>query len=319
MKDQTCCVPERRTGSTPRATASIIPAESRVAIDSPPPCVHFPAANASIGTSVPVFPQDDEGPVHRKRLRAFALEAHAVSNARFAAFVAATNHVTDAERFGWSTVFAGNIDGGVGNTRGFVGAEWHRQIEGAYWCAPEGPGSDLAGREDHPVVHVSWNDARAFATWAGGRLPSEAEWEHAAQGGLGPVRYPWGNAEPDSEEEIVPLCNIWRGRFPEENSATDGYRSTAPVDAFSQNGAGLHSMVGNVWEWCEDAFRLRSLKRRARARDAELHRERARVLKGGSYLCHRSYCWRYRIAARTGASSNTSACHVGFRLARATQ
>lgn len=322
MTQGACCVPPRTERDSHAAEGAGAPGHGQASGGpaSPlppeePPRAAFPAATARIGTDSPVFPQDEEGPVRRRRLKSFALEIHAVTNARFARFVAATGHVTDAERFGWSTVFAGNLGEGPQGTQGFVGAEWHRRVEGANWRAPEGPGSTLAGREDHPVVHVSWNDARAFAAWAGGRLPLEAEWEHAAQGGLGPVRYPWGEAEPDGPAEATALCNIWRGSFPSENTAADGYRTTAPVHAFAPNGAGLYNMAGNVWEWCEEAFRLRSLKQGARERDAALRREGARVLKGGSYLCHRSYCWRYRIAARSGASPDTSAGHVGFRVA----
>jgi formylglycine-generating enzyme required for sulfatase activity len=163
-----------------------------------------------------------------------------------------------------------------------------------------------------PVVQVSWTDANAFAAWAGGRLPSEAEWECAAAGGLNDARYPWGDQEPD-ENDFLP-CNIWQGTFPTENTATDGFAATAPVDAFAPNGFGLYNMAGNTWEWCADPFLIRSLARGARERSEAARVQNMRLLKGGSHLCHRSYCHRYRIAARTGAGSDSGTTHVGFRL-----
>src|SRR5262245_35376266 len=171
---------------------------------------------------------------------------------------------------------------------------------------------NLAGRRDHPVVHVSWNDAVAFAAWAGGRLPTEAEWEYAAAGGRPGARFPWGDAKPD--DVAFQPCNIWQGQFPSYNSGRDGYLGTAPVDAFAANGYGLFNMSGNTWEWCADRFRVRSLSRAAQARNRQAREGEERLLKGGSYLCHRSYCYRDRIAARTGAGADSSTAHVGFRL-----
>jgi formylglycine-generating enzyme len=161
-------------------------------------------------------------------------------------------------------------------------------------------------------VQVSWKDAAAFATWAGGRLPTEAEWEHAARGGLPDPRFPWGDAEP-TDSRI--LCNIWQGRFPDHNTLADGHFGTAPANAFAPNGAGLFGMARNVWDWTSDTFRVRSFSRTAKARNYRAAREAEKVLKGGSFLCHRSYCYRYRIAARSALTVESAASNAGFRLA----
>jgi formylglycine-generating enzyme required for sulfatase activity len=244
-------------------------------------------------------------------LRPFRLDAHQVTNRRFAAFVAATGYATEAERYGWSYVFHLFLDPAM-NLPSPEGTPWWRKVDGAFWAAPEGPGSSVADRQDHPAVHIAWNDAAAFAAWAAGRLPSEAEWEYAAKGGSAAARFPWGDAEPD---DTSAFCNIWQGDFPRRNTLADGFLGTAPVDAFAPNGFGLFNMSGNAWEWCADPFRVRSLSQAAKRRNAAAAAERERVMKGGSYLCHISYCYRYRIAARSGRSPDTSAGHTGFRVA----
>ena len=244
------------------------------------------------------FPADAEGPVREVVVRPFRIDAYAVSAARFGRFVADTGYVTDAERFGWSYVFAGFLPAALRRgARRLEAAPWWCAVDGASWAAPEGPGSDLDGRGDHPVTHVSWADAGAFCRWAGARLPTEAEWEYAARGGLVRARYPWGDElTPGGEHR----CNIWQGRFPTKNTAEDGYPGTAPVDAFPPNGFGLHNVSGNVWEWSADRW-------------APDHP--SRVLRGGSYLCHDSYCNRYRVAARTSNTPDSSTGNTGFRLA----
>jgi formylglycine-generating enzyme required for sulfatase activity len=258
------------------------------------------------------LPQDGESPAREVNVRPFAIDPLAVTNDWFGKFALATGYRTEAERHGWSLVFAAFVPDGAKALASDDGPSWWRRVEGACWKHPEGPQSDLSGRLDHPAVHVSWNDAVAFAAWAGGRLPTEAEWEFAATGGLAGAIYPWGAKEPD-DAAFTP-CNIWQGDFPTRNTAADGYLSTAPTDAFAPNGHGLFNMVGNTWEWCADAFRVRSLARAAKERNARAHAADERLLKGGSYLCHRSYCYRYRIAARTGVSADSSTGHVGFRL-----
>jgi len=245
------------------------------------------------------YPQDGEGPVRPVALEAFGIAPTAVTNAEFAGFADATGYVTEAERFGWSFVFAGLLPDDFPATAAMLGAEWWRQVFGAAWRRPEGPHSSLEGREDHPVVHVSWNDAQAFCAWAGTRLPSEAEWEYAARGGLERQPFPWGaELEPGGEHRM----NVWQGDFPERNTCADGFYGTCPVDAFPPNGHGVHNATGNVWEWCADAFDP----------TAPTHR----VARGGSYLCHASYCRRYRVSARNALTPDSSSGNVGFRCAR---
>jgi sulfatase modifying factor 1 len=273
--------------------------------------VRLPGGRFRLGTDTSPLPQDGESPARVVNVPPFAIDPCAVTNEWFREFVLCTGYRTDAERYGWSLVFSAFVPG-VAPTAAAGAPAWWRRVAGAYWQHPEGPQSSLAGRLDHPVVHVSWNDAVAFATWAGGRLPTEAEWEYAAAGGLSTPRFPWGDQEPD-DLSFQP-CNIWQGAFPAHNSCADGYPGTAPSNAFAANNYGLFNMAGNTWEWCADIFRLRSLARAAKQRNASARASGERLLKGGSYLCHRSYCYRYRIAARTGATADSSTGHVGFRL-----
>ena len=304
--DSGCCLPPAEAGDGADAA---VPAGAarRVAAHA----VEIPGGRALVGTGRAELADDGEGPVRRVAVKPFLLGATTVTNAEFAAFVEATSHVTEAERWGWSFVFWSDVPKSAGPTEGVVGSEWWRRVDGATWRAIHGPGSEDACRPDHPAVHMSWNDAAAYAAWVGGRLPSEAEWEHAARGGLGDVRFPWGDEEPD-DSGFFP-CNIWQGRFPQANSAADGHAATAPAASFAPNAYGLYNMVGNVWEWSADEFRIRSLKKRVRERLKTMRG--FRLSKGGSFLCHRSYCYRYRIAARSGISPDSSAAHQGFRVA----
>lgn len=264
-----------------------------------------------VGTHEPVIIVDGEGPERGITLGDFLMEAETVTNARFADFVAATGHVTEAERFGCSAVFAGLLQDKGLVTAGVSTTPWWARVDGASWKMPEGAISTINKRMDHPVTHVSWNDATAFAAWAGGRLPTEAEWEHAARGGNQRRRYPWGDAEPGDDEIF---CNIWQGDFPHRNTAADGYYGTAPARSFAPTADGFYNLAGNVWEWTSDSFRVRSMSTRAKLRNEESRKNADKVLKGGSFLCHKSYCYRYRIPARMGLSPDSAASNVGFRV-----
>src|SRR4051794_7707278 len=194
----------------------------------------------------------------------------------------------------------------------------HRRPGGGRFSAPtganpEGPRSSIDRRLDHPVVHVSWRDARAYCHWAGLRLPTEAEWEYAARGGLVQKRLPWGDElEPGDEHQM----NVWQGTFPSWNTREDGYLGTCPVDAFPANGHGLHNTSGNVWEWCRDWFHASFHRDGPRSDPIGPPRGEAKVIRGGSYLCHASYCNRYRVAARSSNTANSSTGNMGFRVAR---
>ncbi len=260
--------------------------------------------------SLDSFPMDGEGPVRVVRIDPFRIDAVAVRNRDFAAFVAATGYRTDAERLGWSFVFAGHLAEAGQASPAVVDAAWWRAVDGADWRHPSGPGSDAGACPDHPVVQVSWNDAAHFAAWAGKRLPTEAEWEYAARGGLARKTYPWGN---DLRPEGCRLCNIWEGPFPRRDPDSDGFFGLCAVDALPPNGFGLHGMTGNTWEWCADWFDTHHHVLASRDNPRGPAGGQTKVLKGGSYLCHPSYCNRYRVAARTGSTPESATGHIGFR------
>jgi formylglycine-generating enzyme required for sulfatase activity len=247
------------------------------------------------------YPEDHEGPVREVRVAAFEIDATAVTTDQFSRFVGESGYLTDAERFGWSFVFGGFLSDDAEPTSGVASAPWWRQVYGADWRHPEGPWSTVNDRGNHPVTHVSWADASAYALWAGKRLPSEAEWEYAARGGLVQRRFPWGDElEPGGEHRM----NVWQGLFPSSNTLDDGHAGTAPVRSYPPNGFGLFEMTGNVWEWTTGWY------------------DRAgglRAMRGGSYLCHASYCNRYRVDARSGNTADSSTGNLGFRCVRTMQ
>jgi formylglycine-generating enzyme required for sulfatase activity len=259
---------------------------------------------------------DGEDPVHLVHVSAFDIDTTSVTVADFARFVGATGYRTEAERFGYSAVFhlvvAADDADLVGRPRA---TPWWVGVRGADWRHPDGPRSGTSGREDHPVVHVSWNDAQAYCAWAGRRLPTEAEWERASRGGIEGARYPWGDElnGPDGTWR----CNIWQGRFPAVNTAEDGWVTTAPVRSFAPNAFGLWQTVGNVWEWCSDLFDAATYARRCAhgpVHDPDGPDDGStRVLRGGSYLCHDSYCNRYRNSARSSNTPDSSMGNAGFR------
>ena len=259
------------------------------------------------------YADDGELPVHRVEVSPFHVDVAAVTNAQFAAFAKATGYVTDAERFETSAVFYSVVSAKAGDVYGPVPATpWWITVRGACWRHPEGPLSDVAQRQNHPVVHVSWRDSAAYAEWAGKRLPTEAEWEFAARGGLESRRFPWG-------DELGPggrwRCNVWQGRFPNHNTAEDGHVTTAPVKAYRPNGLGLWNTSGNAWEWCADWFSSDYYATSPVRDPAGPTEGTTRVMRGGSYLCHDSYCHRYRLAARSSNTPDSSSANLGFRCA----
>lgn len=290
--------------------------ESRITVPSAPNkegMIYLPGGAFLMGTDdADGFASDGEGPVREVELSPFYIDPCTVTNAEFAEFVDATGYVTEAERFGWSFVFHLFVDEEVRrqDVRNVPGLPWWLAVNGASWRHPEGKGSSVEDRLDHPVIHVSWNDAQAYCRWAGKRLPTEAEWEYAARGGLVQKKYPWGDVLKPGEAY---MCNIWQGKFPDKNNAADGYAGTAPARSFPPNGYGLYHAVGNVWEWCADWFSATpDIKRRNPKGPA---RGTARSMRGGSYLCHKSYCNRYRVAARSSNTPDSSTGNLGFRCA----
>ncbi len=320
-----CCTPERPKDESTEVSASAngisqiasvsdaaaIKAELRknvIGLDGGP---------FAMGTNDRRFPGDGEGPVREVTVDPFSIARHSVTNRQFASFAADTGYATEAEKFGWSFVFHHFVSEEVKKSvRSAVqGAQWWWQVHGADWAHPHGPDSDWSETPDNPAVHISWNDAVAFADWAEMRLPTEAEWEFAARGGLDGATFAWG-------EELTPggkhMCNIWQGDFPSENSLEDGFHGTAPVGSFPENGYGLFDVAGNIWEWCSDWFSatFHSNERRVtRVNPAGPRRGQSKVTKGGSYLCHDSYCNRYRVGARTSSTPDSSTGNMGFRLA----
>jgi formylglycine-generating enzyme required for sulfatase activity len=256
------------------------------------------------------YTDDGELPVHDVDVVDFWMDETAVTNAAFARFVRETGHVTEAEELGVSAVFQLAFPGPRDAVSHVVdGTPWWLAVRGADWRHPEGPDSDISGRPNHPVVHVSWHDAIAYCLWAEKRLPTEAEWEYGARGGLVGARYPWG-------DELTPRgtwrCNIWQGDFPRANTMDDGFLTTAPVRTFRPNGYGLWQTSGNVWEWCADRF---SSTTYAEGLPTGPTAGSERVIRGGSYLCHDSYCHRYRVSARSRNTPDSATANLGFRCA----
>ncbi len=286
----------------------------------------------------------DEHPAHRVGIDGFWMDLSEVTNTQFAEFVEATSYVTTAERRPTAEEILAQSPPGtqappaeslVPGSLVFTPpdqpvplndvAQWWTWTPGANWQHPEGPPSDLVGREDHPVVHVSWDDAAAYARWAGKRLPTEAEWELAARGGLDREPYVWG---PAAFDDAKPQANLWTGIFPHRNTASDGFSRTAPVKTYSPNGYGLYDMAGNVWEWCSDWYDRDVYQQRSQSdviinpqgpnesHDPQRPFQSQRSQRGGSFLCNDSYCSRYRPSARHGCSPDTGMSHVGFRCAQ---
>jgi formylglycine-generating enzyme required for sulfatase activity len=240
----------------------------------------------------------DEGPIHPVEVRPFWLDRTEVTVAAFERFVRGTGYQTEAERFGWSGVFQRRT------------GTWAR-VDGADWRHPEGPDQPPA-RPDEPVTQVSWNDAAAYARWAGKRLPTEAEWEFAARGGLEGKAFPWGD-EPCPGRRCA--ANSWQGPFPVHDLGTDGHRGRALVGQYPANGYGLQDMAGNVWEWTADWYDPDYYRSSPTTAPPGAAAGTERAMRGGSFLCSPSFCFRYRVAARSHATPDTGLNHVGFRCA----
>jgi formylglycine-generating enzyme len=282
----------------------------------------------------------DEYPQHQVQIKGFWMDATEVTNAEFKKFVDATRYITTAEKApDWnemkkqlppgtakpadellvaaSLVFVPPTDQPALNN------QWWQWTKGASWKHPGGPGTDITGRENHPVVHVSWEDAQAYAKWAGKRLPTEAEWEFAARGGQKNKRFTWGDEPVETDDR---KANIWQGEFPVRNTVKDGFERTAPVKSFAPNAYGIYDMAGNVWEWCSDWYDAAYYEKAGKSVlsnpngpessfDPEEPTTPKRVVRGGSFLCHASYCASYRVSARMKTSPDTGLEHTGFRCA----
>lgn len=311
MNGRACCMPSD-TGSLPPPTAAR-PA-SPAAVTPHGGWIELRGGRFRMGSdAADGYPEDGEGPSREVSLDPFSIAATTVTNAEFSRFVRETRYITDAERIGLSHVFYLQVDPAIRHSVREVprGLPWWLPIEFACWQRPEGAGSSIIDRPDHPVVHVSWNDAQAYCDWAGCRLPTEAEWEFAARGGLEGSRFPWGDGT-----DFNARCNIWRGNFPA--GPADGWRpGPVAVTALPPNGHGLHHATGNVWQWCADwfspAYHLETAARNPR-QDRITGR---RSQRGGSFLCHASYCNRYRVAARNGNTPASTSGNCGFRVVAA--
>jgi sulfatase modifying factor 1 len=288
-------------------------------------------------------PMNDARPIHRVHLDGFWIDATEVTNGQFAEFIDATGYVTVAERVPSAEDFPGappeNLVAGsivftppgqpvpLRDGTNAAHLRWWKYVPGACWRHPLGPDSTIEGRENDPVVHVAWEDAVAYAAWAGKRLPTEAEWERAARGGLEGATYPWGHEFRPRDHW---MANTWQGHFPDENTAEDGFVGVAPVGSYPPNGFGLHDMSGNVWEWCSDWYRpdsyaeqVRSAKKGIRnpggpsdSFDPQEPGQPKRVQRGGSFLCSESYCARYIVGTRGKGEVSSGTNHIGFRCVR---
>lgn len=283
--------------------------------------IHVLGGTFLMGTKKPEIPMDGEGPIRTVSLTAFYLQKYEVSNQQYKEFVDATHFQTESETFGWSFVFEQMISEEVSSkiTQSVAAVPWWLPVEGADWMHPEGPDRNILTeqRMNEPVVHVSWNDAQSYCNWRGGRLPTEAEWEYAARGGKNGKKqrlFPWGNKLMPRNQHRT---NIFHGTFPANNTGDDGFIYAAPVDAYGeQNKLGFYNLLGNVWEWVGDSWTIQhSNKKKLMNPSGPVPVTDEKTKKGGSYMCHKSYCYRYRVAARSHNSADSAASNLGFRCA----
>jgi len=274
--------------------------------------VGIPAGFFDMGAYKPQYPVDFEGPRRKVFVSDFALSETAVTNALYAQFIEESGYRTVAEVEGWSYVFCNFLADPTLYPNSPPGTPWWRQVHGATWKTPEGPESSIEGRQDHPVTHVAWYDAVAFCAFTRTRLPTEAQWEKAARGDLLHKLFPWGN-------RLVPTSghrhNVWQGEFPTRDTGDDGYAGTCPIKTFPPNKLGMYNMTGNVWEMCDDWFGSPQISRWPAKNPTGPPDGDAKVLKGGSFLCHASYCERYQVHSRSPTTPDSSTSHAGFRIA----
>jgi formylglycine-generating enzyme required for sulfatase activity len=313
--------PKAEAKPAPCVTAAVVPAPA-------PDKAGMVRIEGGVFTQGAAPQRPEEGPPRETRVDSFWIDRTEVTNAQFARFVSATGYVTLAERpldpKAYPTLSGDQLKPSaivfMGDRPEAIRNGWWQVVQGANWREPEGPGSSIAGKENHPVVHIAYDDALAYARWLGRDLPTEAEWEYAARGGLKGAAYSWGDQPLDMNK---PQANVWQGPFPEVDAGADGYKAeTAPVGCFPANGYGLHDMAGNVWEWTKDWYRP-NLDPTQIANPAGPPRDRAftpaspdekrRVIKGGSFLCADNFCFRYRPPARESGVTDTGSDHTGFR------
>lgn len=281
--------------------------QNKIRADSLSKMTCFNDTKFLIGTNKPIFKSDGEAPQREISLKAFCIDQTEVSNQQFYQFVQETNYKTEAEKFQNSfcliNTLSKNVRDSIKQTVSQV--PWWVMVTNATWYRPEGDDSSIETRQNHPVVHISWNDANNYCSFFGKRLPTEAEWEYACRGGLENRLYPWGNNPTPGQKHKM---NIWQGYFPYENLALDGFEYTAPVDQFNQNKFNMKNIVGNVWEWVSDWWSLNHSQKELNGSE--------KVKKGGSFMCTASFCHRYRCAARSKNTPDTTAANVGFRCAK---
>jgi len=338
----TCCMPEEPVSRFLYATNTGNPKLRNNSREIPDGMVLIAGGIFEMGAKEKRFAKPNEFPVHKVRLDSFYMDRYPVTNAQFNEFVEATGYVTTAEqKINWEEMKKQLPPGTpkppdsllVPSSMVFKSPDrrvsqghymsWWQMVPGADWRHPLGPESSIERLDDHPVVHVSWHDAQAYAKWAGKRLPTEAEWEYAARGGHNNYIYPWGN-EPVNEDK----ANFWQGNFPYKNLAKDGFGWTAPVGSFSPNGHGLFDMAGNVWEWTADwyhsgyyaALAEKGIANNPRGPGKSLGQMNSgipgKVMRGGSFLCNDSYCAGYRASARMKSSPDSGMMHLGFRCVK---
>lgn len=329
------------SGSNPPTTAADSAHTGSLAIDSLQHMVLVPGGSFAMGASDEQALADEQ-PVHTVQVDSFLIDEHEVTNAEFAAFVAATGYVTTAEKPISMEEMMSQLPPGSPEPDSSLlqpgslvfsppdhavplndVSQWWAFVAGASWQHPEGPGSNITGKEKHPAVHISWEDAQAYARWAGKRLPTEAEWEYAARGGLAGQPYTWGTEAITAGK---PKANTWNGHFPYDNTRTDGFYGTAPVKSYAPNRYGLYDMSGNVWEWCADWYHANFYQQvpnaaqnpqgPAKGFDPADPSEAKRVIRGGSFMCSDEYCSGYRVTARMKTTPTSGLSNLGFRCVK---